>query len=552
MKSCIFCVQKHLGTADGYLQEYRAGYRGRLVKCLGQLGLAEEEAFEKYPDLSAKIRKFRKDLEAVPASYGSLPEDLLAEVEDLASRSNPSQRKNCPEDGESEDMDRIREKDKDCPDCVKKRNPPHFIPVPKPAVGPKDPEGGFPRKLILLTALSDFKASYSLVTVILDQAKAAAAMGMDVVLVGMENMTTVLPEIPGVRFAPGVPMVRWQQDLYDQKMVDILKGWLQGYLAKEAPAIVLSHDFLFQAWYLNMAAAIHQMDPIQNIHWYHQMHSGVGRRPEPEIAKYRAAVPEGHYLVNINHADIHHVARYYDTTEDRIKVLPNIREPVRFLGLSERVQMVADAAGLMERDIVQIYPLSTPRSASKGVDKVLRVFALLTHYYGKDTALVLANAHANGKDGREILQVLKGYASALNLSDRVFFTSDLVPESVGEGLHQDEVRQLLDLSNVFCFPSESEACGLVMLEAALTHNLLVLNEDLPTLKDFIHPDQAIWVPWGSLRKPRGGEDLERITAFAAREIMQSLAADRIGSARRQALRSCGLKHLQAAMAAIWP
>lgn len=38
------------------------------------------------------------------------------------------------------------------------------------------------------------------------------------------------------------------------------------------------------------------------------------------------------------------------------------------------------------------------------------------------------------------------------------------------------------------------------MEAAQTGNLLVLNESLPCLRDYIPPEAAVWTPWGSIKE----------------------------------------------------
>jgi hypothetical protein len=46
------------------------------------------------------------------------------------------------------------------------------------------------------------------------------------------------------------------------------------------------------------------------------------------------------------------------------------------------------------------------------------------------------------------------------------------------------IRDLMLLSNIFVFPTDSEVCSLVQAEAAVLGNLLVLNKDFPALYDF--------------------------------------------------------------------
>lgn len=545
MDSCIFCAQKHLGLADVYLQEARSGYRGRMTKCLGQLAAAEEESRAAYPELAALIRQARKHLEASPDDQMFHFEDIFDLVEQLVGRADPAERKRC-----EDDIEDIRQRKEDCPGCGKRRGE-QLINIQvrqPPQPGTRGPR---PNKVILLTALSDFDPSYSLVTVILDQLRAGARAGFEMVLVGMKNMTN-MPDIAGVTFEPLLPVIPWREDHLDPALVEQLTTVVREYLWSQKPAIVLTHDFLFQSWYLSMAAALHAIgDSIDDIEWYHQLHSSVGPRPPPEVPQYRAQVPPGHRMVSINWANIPEQALYYQIDQDRFDVLPNIRDPEHFLGLSDRVIDLVDRLELFEQDIVAVFPTSRPWFGAKGIDKIIMVFHQLVHQHQRKAKFLIINANSGSGDAKSQLTQYRNYIAELQLGGHVFFTSDIYPELEVSGLPETDVRQLLDLSNVFLFPSVSEACGLVMLEAALTTNLLVLNEDLPVLKEFVRPEHALWIPWGSDLQPRDPKDLERIIPYAAGEIVQALDRDRVNLSRRQALKKASLGHLVSAMSTIW-
>ena len=65
------------------------------------------------------------------------------------------------------------------------------------------------------------------------------------------------------------------------------------------------------------------------------------------------------------------------------------------------------------------------------------------------------------------------------------------------GVPHSAVRDLFMLSNLFIFPTLSENCPLILLEAALSKCLLVLNEDFPPLKTFFGKD-ALYFKFSSL------------------------------------------------------
>ena len=382
--------------------------------------------------------------------------------------------------------------------------------------------------LVLLTALSSLDVTYSLATVIRDQALAGVAAGFSVELVGMKGLAG---GIPGVKIVPLLPGVIWNEDEVSEEKAAKLEEAIRGHLAGRE-GVVIVHDLLLQTWYLSAAMALHRIgDSLPGIRWYHQIHSAVASRPVPAVARYRARLPKGHRLASINWSDVDRLAKYYQTTPDQIMVLPNIRAAQSFLGLSDRAMAIAQAADLERADVVQIYPLSTPRAKAKGVRQVMEVFAELKHGYNLQVRLVLANAHPNGN--RKMIEALQEEAAELDLKDEFFIASEMVPTK-GQGLPEDDIRGLFSLSNVFCFPSVSEACGLVMLEAALSGAILVLNDDLAAVKDYIPPQAAIWVPWGSLQHQRLPVALAEATKQAAHGIIYELAR-RTNQAKRRVL-----------------
>ena len=56
INSCINCTRKHIGTAHAYLMEVATGrYPNRFWLCIGEMVVAWEECYRKFPELAEMI-----------------------------------------------------------------------------------------------------------------------------------------------------------------------------------------------------------------------------------------------------------------------------------------------------------------------------------------------------------------------------------------------------------------------------------------------------------------------------------------------------------------
>jgi hypothetical protein len=96
------------------------------------------------------------------------------------------------------------------------------------------------------------------------------------------------------------------------------------------------------------------------------------------------------------------------------------------------------------------------------------------------------------------------------------------------------------------FPTLSEAGPLTLLEAILSQCLLVLNDSLPCLADYVPRNKAMWVPWGSMEGVAQPYDQEKV----ASEILERLEADERLSLRAALFRRSSAEGYGQALAAI--
>jgi hypothetical protein len=102
------------------------------------------------------------------------------------------------------------------------------------------------------------------------------------------------------------------------------------------------------------------------------------------------------------------------------------------------------------------------------------------------------------------------------------------------------VADMYDVGNLFVMPAQSETFSLVTIEAALTKNFLVLNDDLKVFEELMGAESAKYVgfgsEWGGLRTDRNYQPhIERFMMDRAREIYDEIKACKPLQAHRRAL-----------------
>jgi glycosyltransferase involved in cell wall biosynthesis len=153
--------------------------------------------------------------------------------------------------------------------------------------------------------------------------------------------------------------------------------------------------------------------------------------------------------------------------------MPNTRDLLTLVGATPRVRALVSKHDILRQHIVQTFPVSTTRLFSKGVDKVAAIFGTIAKR-GLTTKLIVVNAHANGQDG--ILAGLRDRAEKAGLERKnLIITSEEFPDSASYGFTAQEVFSLHLCSNVFLFPSISEAGPLVPQEAMLAGCVVIGN-----------------------------------------------------------------------------
>jgi len=222
----------------------------------------------------------------------------------------------------------------------------------------------------------------------------------------------------------------------------------------------------------------------------------------------------------MNHVDVPRLAKSIGVPEEKVRVIFNDKDARIFFDWHPITRQIADKIDLFNRDIIQTYPLCTTRMDAKGIDKVIKVFAELKKL-GQNVLLVICNSNGRKPQYQEQIGRKIEYAKSQGLEENdIFFTSQLSKET-RSGVPRDVVKDLMQISNLFVFPSTSEVCSNVLLEASMTKQLVVLNKTFPPLFDFGDEEKTVMAhEFGSTR----GVSFRANTQSAHKELAKKIIA----------------------------
>jgi hypothetical protein len=206
-------------------------------------------------------------------------------------------------------------------------------------------------------------------------------------------------------------------------------------------------------------------------------------------------------------------------------------------------EAIANKMKLWDADVVTIFPTCTTRMDAKGVHKLLRLFAVLNR--SVKAKLVLCNPNASGSKSMAVLANLRSLANTYGLTDGVLgFTSDILPKLAVHGIPSADVLALMNIyGNVFAFPSISESDSLVLLEARLARQFILVNGDAQGVgtaqaEASRLPGGCVSIPWGATATVG---DTDEVATMAAQHVLGFIHSNPQEASRRAVLRTRNLE-----------
>lgn len=351
-------------------------------------------------------------------------------------------------------------------------------------------------KIAVLSTFYSWDKAYSLVSVVEEQLLMLKEGGYQPILFVHDNFNADDQVPEGIEIRKVVPRFKLvdysscqpvQSGFYDEVKI-VKEALLQNMQDIDA---VFTHDWIFQGWFLQYNLGMREAAKTLKCKWFHWIHSAPSPRPEkleaPHDCRYKTM--ENSKLIYMNNYDVLRLAEMYGATLDDVRVVYNPLDLRN--GMSPFVKGLVKKYNVLEKDVVQVYPVSSTRFSGKQVDKVIRILSEIKKQ-GKSVCFICPNAHANAdKEKKEIQKLIdKGIEWGLSRGDMIF--TSLEGKEYEGGIPKEQVLELFKFSNLFIFPTLSENCPLILLEAAANKCLLVLNEDFPPLRDFFGENALYW------------------------------------------------------------
>lgn len=345
------------------------------------------------------------------------------------------------------------------------------------------------KSIAIFTTFVDFNPQYSLTGIVRDQINMLLKHEYKPVLFvvkGCKDLDTLPKELDVRAVVPQLPLKDYQLGVPKQPSFDGQVKQIEEVLTDQFKDfdIIITHDIIFQTWFVVFNQAIRNIGAkYPNIKWLHWCHSapsaGNPNVEYPHILRFSGM--SNSIYISMNYADIGLFATMFNIPVGKVQVVYNCRDIYTFFGMHPFSIKLIEKYGLLDTDVLAIYP--TRLSTGKNIEISIHLMAKIQET-GRNAKLVICNSYSNAAGEKQYAISLKRQAKEWGLPEENLIITSMEGKEWELGVPHQTIKDLMSISNLFMLPSKSEGCSLILLEAALTKNLIVLNNLLPSLHEF--------------------------------------------------------------------
>lgn len=338
----------------------------------------------------------------------------------------------------------------------------------------------------------------------------------------------IRPVLPSLQLTTGVA------EDFEERVTSIQSALQKSLTDTE---VCITHDIILQDSYKEHNVAMRRYAKTRPdllwLHWIHSCPTSQAGTTYPENCRY---TPPPGYIIYPNDVDKPRVVGTYGLQEREWKVrvsrTAHAIDPLLIWPYDKLTRRLVERAGLLGGDVVAIYPVRLDRG--KQPEKIIRLLAGVKKA-GFKPRLLIVDWQSHGARFQQYIDELVVLANELDMGEEVNFTSRL-DDKCSQGVPRQVVIELLDFTNIYVHPSRIETYSLTVHEAMLRGNLVVLNHDLPVMRE-LYGQNAVYFDFGSDRVDRTYEPNEQ--AFwnnEAKRLLAELTQNRALSGKMKASR----------------
>jgi len=351
------------------------------------------------------------------------------------------------------------------------------------------------KQIAILTNFFDYSECYSLVRVVVDQIKMLLRGGYEPIVIVSDSFDpsgTIFEKVKLLKVPNVACHNEVNKDESFEKDVDAIYQKLKEHL-KDVD-VCITQDIVYKPSELKYNFAARRLAPeLPNLKWLHWINSAtppitlnslMGIFTDQYLELVRKPFPNSKYVF-FNEISRDIIAKNFGVTTADVRIVHHPSDFFEVYGITNPIlQKFIDKREIFSADAIFVYPIRLDRG--KQVEYVIKTAASVKKL-GMDVRCIVVDFHSTGGDKVTYRDELKQTGMDWGLTPKeLAFTSEFT-EAWNVNIPHEDVLAMFRFSNVFVMPSVSESYSLITQEAALTKNLIVLNQDFPPYRDIFGP-----------------------------------------------------------------